>query len=507
MAAIRSGVTPGCIVRCFLRQSGKSRKGISPFSDGVHPYLLLKSRLHTALECRSPITKTLLGRRHNGKFLWVGTVAVRYNGTQIPVNTVESASVLEAANSASVIQTTPVSLPSEPIFTQPVSEQITVEAVSVAPTEVHIPASQTVFTSTPDHVATVLTQPITEQVVDDAPTAIEVLQVATTEPSLAELGLCAHTPVGLVQNLLEFMHVDLGLPWWGAIVVGTVLARLLVFPVIVKGQREAAKLNNVLPEMTKLTNRMNEAKQSGNKFDFAKAYSDLNLFQKKHDVNPLRGFLIPVVQAPIFISFFIALRKMAYLPVPSMQTGGMLWFPDLTIADPYYILPIAVTGTMFLILELGAESGVDNPNLKAMKTVFRIMPLIILPLTINFPTAVFTYWMTSNCFSLGQVALLRHPFVRKKLKIPERIQHPPSALPQNEGFIQSMKKGWKNAQLAQQLEERERRIKNHLDLAAKGPLRQTFTHNPLQQNSPITAASSKNKMTSSKPQPWKDTLG
>ena len=48
---------------------------------------------------------------------------------------------------------------------------------------------------------------------------------------------------------------------------GTVMARCLVFPVIVKGQREAAKLNNVMPEMTKLTNRMNEAKQSGNKFD------------------------------------------------------------------------------------------------------------------------------------------------------------------------------------------------------------------------------------------------
>lgn len=108
----------------------------------------------------------------------------------------------------------------------------------------------------------------------------------------------------------------------------TVLARLAVFPVIVKGQREAAKLNNVLPEMTKLTNRMNEAKQSGNKFEckcsllflhgliltlqmfswswataavsgsvtVSKAYSDLNLFQKKHDVNPLRGFLIPLVQ-------------------------------------------------------------------------------------------------------------------------------------------------------------------------------------------------------------------
>uniref|UniRef100_A0A8C2Z1Z6 OXA1L mitochondrial inner membrane protein n=1 Tax=Cyclopterus lumpus TaxID=8103 RepID=A0A8C2Z1Z6_CYCLU len=336
---------------------------------------------------------------------------------------------------------------------------------------------------------------VLSQAVDAAPTAVEVLQAAATEISLTELGLAAHTPVGLVQHLLEFMHVDLGLPWWGAIVVGTVLARMAVFPVIVKGQREAAKLNNVMPEMTKLTARMNEAKQSGNKFDFAKAYSELNLFQKKHDVNPLRGFLIPVVQAPVFISFFIALRKMSYLPVPSMQTGGLLWFTDLTAADPFYILPVVVTGTMFFILELGAESGVDNPNLRAMKTVFRIMPFVILPLTINFPTAVFTYWLTSNCFSLGQVALLKHPYVRERLRIPERIKHPASALPETDGLIESMKKGWKNAQLAQQLEERERRIKNHLDLASKGPLRQTFTHNPLQQNSPVAA------------RPWKDTIG
>lgn len=113
---------------------------------------------------------------------------------------------------------------------------------------------------------------------------------------------------------------------------GTVLARLAVFPVIVKGQREAAKLNNVLPEMTKLTNKMNEAKQSGNKFEcknkwnavftrpisvlpqsafhkllfyitVGKAYSELTLFQKKHDVNPLRGFLVPLVQ--VSVPFYI----------------------------------------------------------------------------------------------------------------------------------------------------------------------------------------------------------
>lgn len=421
-----------------------------------------------------------------------------------------AAPLVEASHSTPILES---SLPADPIPTiaQPITEQIPVETVSVVASVADSSTLSLVLDSSPTVASAdptpVLTQPVLEQVADVAPTAVEVLQAVGTEQRLTELGLGAHTPVGLIQNLLEFMHMDLGLPWWGAIVVGTVLARLAVFPVIVKGQREAAKLNNVLPDITKLTNRMNEAKQSGNKYEFAKAYSDLNLFQKKHDVNPLRGFLVPLVQAPVFISFFIALRKMAYLPVPSLQTGGLLWFTDLTAADPFYILPIAVTGTMFFILELGAESGIDNPNLRAMKTVFRIMPLIILPLTINFPTAVFTYWLTSNCFSLGQVALLRHPLIRDKFKIPERIKHPASAMPQNDGLIESMKKGWKNAQLAQQLEERERRIKNHLDLAAKGPLRQTFTHNPLQQTPPIAAASAKDKQAGAKARPWKDTIG
>ncbi|XP_034413176.1 mitochondrial inner membrane protein OXA1L [Cyclopterus lumpus] len=480
MAAIRSGVTPGRLARCLLRHSGKLSRGSRPLSDVGNHRLLQRSHLHTALECRSPAAGTLLGRRQQGKFLWVNAVAVRHNSSQIPPE--------DGTRAASVLDSSSISLPADPVIAQLITEQIAAESVSMAAPLVDIspPALSSSLELLSADPAAVLSQ-----AVDAAPTAVEVLQAAATEISLTELGLAAHTPVGLVQHLLEFMHVDLGLPWWGAIVVGTVLARMAVFPVIVKGQREAAKLNNVMPEMTKLTARMNEAKQSGNKFDFAKAYSELNLFQKKHDVNPLRGFLIPVVQAPVFISFFIALRKMSYLPVPSMQTGGLLWFTDLTAADPFYILPVVVTGTMFFILELGAESGVDNPNLRAMKTVFRIMPFVILPLTINFPTAVFTYWLTSNCFSLGQVALLKHPYVRERLRIPERIKHPASALPETDGLIESMKKGWKNAQLAQQLEERERRIKNHLDLASKGPLRQTFTHNPLQQNSPVAASSPK----------------
>nr|CAI9710882.1 unnamed protein product [Rangifer tarandus platyrhynchus] len=332
---------------------------------------------------------------------------------------------------------------------------------------------------------------------------------AAAEQSFAELGLGSYTPVGLIQNLLEFMHVNLGLPWWGAIATCTVLARCLVFPLIVKGQREAAKIHNHLPEIQKFSARIREAKLTGNHTEFYRASSEMTFYQKKHDIKLFRPLILPLTQAPIFISFFIALREMANLPVPSLQTGGLWWFQDLTLSDPIYVLPLVVTATMWAVLELGAETGMQSSDLQWMRNFIRLMPLAVLPITVHFPTAVFMYWLSSNMFSLGQVACLRIPAVRTVLKIPQRVVHDPDKLPPREGFIKSFRQGWKNAEMAHQLQERERRMQNHLELAARGPLRQTFAHNPLLphgKNDPPNAPSSSSSKAKSK-QPWRDTLG
>ncbi|XP_040083140.1 mitochondrial inner membrane protein OXA1L isoform X2 [Oryx dammah] len=314
--------------------------------------------------------------------------------------------------------------------------------------------------------------------------AADIIQAAA-EQSFAELGLGSYTPVGLIQNLLEFMHVNLGLPWWGAIAACTVLARCLVFPLIVKGQREAAKIHNHLPEIQKFSARIREAKLTGNHTEFYRASSEMTFYQKKHDIKLFRPLILPLTQAPIFISFFIALREMANLPVPSLQTGGLWWFQDLTLSDPIYVLPLVVTATMWGVLELGAETGMQSSDLQWMRNFIRLMPLAVLPITIHFPTAVFMYWLSSNMFSLGQVACLRIPAVRTVLKIPQRVVHDPDKLPPREGFIKSFK---------------------------QGPLRQTFAHNPLLQhgkndppNTPSSSSSSSNKAKSK--QPWRDTLG
>ncbi|XP_008838134.1 mitochondrial inner membrane protein OXA1L isoform X1 [Nannospalax galili] len=355
-------------------------------------------------------------------------------------------------------------------------------------------------------------------VVPAAPAIPEVPSAETTdvvqaaaEQSFSELGLGSYTPVGLIQNLLEFMHVDLGLPWWGAIATCTVIARCLVFPLIVKGQREAAKIHNHLPEIQKFSTRIREAKLAGDHAEFYRASSEMTLYQKKHDIKLFRPLILPLTQAPVFISFFIALREMANLPVPSLQTGGLLWFQDLTVSDPIYILPLVVTATMWAVLELGAETGVQSSDLQMMRNVIRVMPLAVLPVTIHFPSAVFMYWLSSNVFSLCQVACLRIPAVRTALKIPQRVVHDPDKLPPREGFLKSFKKGWKNAEMAHQLREREQRMKKHLDLAARGPLRQTFTHNPVLQHGtnqpPNTPSSSTSSNKPKSKQPWRETLG
>uniref|UniRef100_A0A670YRH9 Membrane insertase YidC/Oxa/ALB C-terminal domain-containing protein n=1 Tax=Pseudonaja textilis TaxID=8673 RepID=A0A670YRH9_PSETE len=247
----------------------------------------------------------------------------------------------------------------------------------------------------------------------------EISQIAE-ESTLAELGLGSFSPVGLIMKILESLHLDMGLPWWGAIVGGTLLARCLVFPIIVKCQQQAVNLNNHYPQMSEMNSRISNARKSGNQKECKLRVQEMSGFYTAYRLDlffPLRS------QMPIFISFFFALRKMAECPVPSMQTGGILWFTDLTTSDPYYALPLLTTASMLAVLELGAETGVSNPSYHMMKTIFRVMPILLLPITINFPTAIFTYWLTSNLYSLGQVLLLRLPSVRTFFRIPKQQVH------------------------------------------------------------------------------------
>ena len=63
------------------------------------------------------------------------------------------------------------------------------------------------------------------------------------------------------------------------------------------------------------------------------------------------------------MSFFLGIRGLANYPLESMMFGGLLWFPDLTVPDPYYILPVFTAVTMFITMEVRVDTTVDHHSL------------------------------------------------------------------------------------------------------------------------------------------------
>ncbi|XP_054733254.1 mitochondrial inner membrane protein OXA1L [Anastrepha obliqua] len=325
--------------------------------------------------------------------------------------------------------------------------------------------------------------------------AAQVLNAAG-EPTFASIGLGGWSPVGIVQNCMEFLHIGCDLPWWAAIAIGTAVVRTIIFPLVIMAQRNAAKMNNYMPQMQVLQMKMSEARQSGNAIESARYAQEMMLFMKEKEVNPLKNMIVPLAQAPLFISFFMGLRQMANTPVESLREGGLFWFTDLTVADPTFMLPLITSATLYLTIEIGTDSArLSAQNMSMMKYVLRALPIAIFPFTMNFPAAILTYWACSNFISLGQVAMLRIPAVRNYFKIDKMVIHKAENLPvKKKGFVKGMKESWENMKITKEIEERQRLDEIRFAKAGKGPLVKTFKYDPTKQR-PATG----NTSTSSSP--------
>lgn len=265
------------------------------------------------------------------------------------------------------------------------------------------------------------TEPINELIseLQTLPTfSPEILSGVARLGELRELGLGSYiTPVGLIQNLTEFLSASTGLSWAGGIALTTFVLRVTLLPVIIKSLRNNVKLTNIQSEMKMHTDRLKVCSNAGDKEGAAIATERLQNLFKDNDCHPLRSFLPTLFQMPIFVSFFLGLRKMAELPVESLKFGGHFWFTDLTVADPYYALPLIASCTMCAVLEFGSEGMKQTqPQLKMM---FRALPFVLLPVSASFPAGIFVYWITANIFSLSQLIILKSPALRKALDIPE----------------------------------------------------------------------------------------
>ncbi|XP_031831457.1 mitochondrial inner membrane protein OXA1L-like [Nomia melanderi] len=353
-----------------------------------------------------------------------------------------------------------------------------------------VPAEQQV-----QNVVESTTNPITEKVliseIPDIPKIPNVVETITQlypngEPTLESLGLGGYSPFGIVQKGFEALHVYCHMPWWAAILAGTMIVRILIFPIALRIQKHAVNMQNNLPKLQKLQLNMSLARRSGDDYQVAICGHELSKFMKEKQLNPFKSFGLSLLQLPIFLSILIGLRRMTEAPVQSLKEGGLWWFADLTTCDPYYVLPILTCATMYISIEYNL---ILTANMSTMVKYFlRAMPVVLFPFLMKWPGAILCYWLSTNVFSLLQSRLLKVGPVREYFKIPANVKHDIENLPKKpKSFKAGVKEAWTNVKISSKMEDKRRADAVRFNDAGKGPLKKTFKYDPTKKRPPTAA--------------------
>jgi YidC/Oxa1 family membrane protein insertase len=197
----------------------------------------------------------------------------------------------------------------------------------------------------------------------------------------------------LISAVLESFH-SLGAPWWLSIVFLTVLVRAVLFPLTIRQVKSMRAMQELKPEMDSI-----KAKYKNDRRKQQEATMEL---YKERRVNPLAGFLPVLVQVPVFITMYQVIRNHEET-FPSFASGGLLWFTDLTRADPYFILPVLSASILV------AAGKISSRNVDpGQRRMMQLLPLAFTAFIAGFPAGLFVYWVTSNTVTLVQNYLIYH---------------------------------------------------------------------------------------------------
>lgn len=192
---------------------------------------------------------------------------------------------------------------------------------------------------------------------------------------LADFGQGQTWFVGNIQKLLVGVHDVTGLPWWISIPVTILSIRLLLLYPVGKLLAHSHRFSQVQPQIAELAGEMKSANARKDFIAIQNTQTRMQSLFAKHNVNPMKLFALPVLQAPIFIGLFFALKRLANAGWPDFQTGGLAWFTDLTVADPTYILPLVSSLATLTTFEVSLL--VPFCTNKKLSMLFSLVPTLV----------------------------------------------------------------------------------------------------------------------------------
>lgn len=184
--------------------------------------------------------------------------------------------------------------------------------------------------------------------------------------------------------LLDNIHDVLG-NWGWSIVVLTLVVKLILFPLSAKAYKSMAKMRKLGPEMQRLKEQYGSDRQ--------KMSQEMMKFYQKEKINPLGGCLPILIQMPVFIALYWMLLESVEL----RHAPFMFWIDDLSVKDPYFVLPILMGASMF-VQQLLNPTPPDPMQAKIMK----MLPVIFTFFFLWFPAGLVIYWVVNNIVSILQ---------------------------------------------------------------------------------------------------------
>jgi YidC/Oxa1 family membrane protein insertase len=173
--------------------------------------------------------------------------------------------------------------------------------------------------------------------------------------------------------------------WGVAIILLTVLVKGLFFPLSAASYRSMAKMKAVTPRLQKIK------ELHGN--DRQKLHQAMMDLYKTEKINPLGGCLPIVIQIPVFIALYWVLLASVEL----RNAPFILWIKDLSVADPFFVLPLIMGATMWIQMKLN-----PTPPDPIQAKVMQIMPIAFTVFFLFFPAGLVLYWLVNNVLSIAQ---------------------------------------------------------------------------------------------------------
>jgi YidC/Oxa1 family membrane protein insertase len=195
----------------------------------------------------------------------------------------------------------------------------------------------------------------------------------------------------VLRFLYEFTH-NYGV----TIILLTLAIKLMFVPLQYKSYKSMKQMQVIQPKVLALQTKLKDDRERLNK-ELIKLYKD-------HKVNPVGGCLPMVLQMPVFVALF----NILYMTIDLRQAPFMLWIKDLSVQDPYYVLPIIMGATMVIQQKI-TPTTMDPTQAKIML----FLPVFMTFLFVNFPAGLVLYWLTNNVLTITQQVVTERLFAKK----------------------------------------------------------------------------------------------